>query len=464
MKQIFVAVTLYFFIVQGTDAQSDNGIHFEQGLSWTQVKEKAKSEHKYIFVDCFASWCGPCKAMDKDVYLDERVGKFMNQNFVSLKMQMDIASQDNDLIKMPYSDSHSIMQEYNVNVFPTFLFFTPKGEIVHREIGYKNVAGFIGISTNAMNPDKQYYSLLAKYNQGNLDTAYMKGLARTANTLGYKELAGKIADVYINRLPEDYLYTPDNIWFMIEFTSTSKDRGFSVFRNHADEIHKSVNEIDAENLKGILENIIYKEEIAPYVNSRNGGPDWSKMELNSKKYDSLGEEAYKTHKPGIVFTSAIEPALKKDPDWSKILPVIKKQHAGKGEEFLVGSSVVYYLNSGLVSGASNDCKNFMASATYYFQKYYSHLTADPLNTWAWTIFQRSADKKELSTALVWSDSCLKLSPKPDAGYFDTYANLLYKLGKSEDALNWEKKAIVLAPDDKAIQDNFSKMKNSERTW
>ena len=156
----------------------------------------------------------------------------------------------------------------------------------------------------------------------------------------------------------------------------------------------------------------------PFINSSDGVPDWNKMKINVKKYDSLGEETFRIYRPIIVFKYNIEPALKRDPDWNKILAIIKKQNAGKGEEFLVGSSVVFYLNSGLnLPGTSNDFKNFMASATYYFKHYYSYLTADPLNTWAWTVFQKSSDSQELTRALVWSDSCLKLSPKSDARLF-----------------------------------------------
>ena len=48
-------------------SQQYKGIHFEQGLSWKDILAKAKAEHKYIFVDCYATWCGPCKYMDKNV-------------------------------------------------------------------------------------------------------------------------------------------------------------------------------------------------------------------------------------------------------------------------------------------------------------------------------------------------------------------------------------------------------------
>jgi tetratricopeptide (TPR) repeat protein len=54
---------------------------------------------------------------------------------------------------------------------------------------------------------------------------------------------------------------------------------------------------------------------------------------------------------------------------------------------------------------------------------------------------------------------------PEEGnYLDTYANLLYKLGRTEEALRYEEKAFALAPNDKDITDNLSKMKKGEPTW
>ncbi len=53
------------------------GITFEENLSWQQAKEKAKKENKYIFVDCYATRCGPCKQMEKEVYPSDKAGNFL---------------------------------------------------------------------------------------------------------------------------------------------------------------------------------------------------------------------------------------------------------------------------------------------------------------------------------------------------------------------------------------------------
>jgi len=464
MKKNTIGIILYFISANLVYAQTDAGVHFVQGLSWEQVKEKAKTENKYIFLDCYASWCGPCKAMDKEVYPKETVGNYMDHHFISIKAQMDTSKQDDDQIKQFYADAHFLMKKYKINEFPYLLFFSPEGKIVHKAVGFKDERSLISISKDAQDPDKQFCTLVEKYKEHILDTSYMKVLAQEANSLGNKELAGKIANDYINRLSENQLYKLENIWFMVDFTTSTMDRGFAVFRDHPDKICQADSTITIAGLKGFVKDIIYKEEMKPYVSSKNGKPDWTIMKTNMKKYGMLGNEAFKTYKPHILFKTEIEPALIIDPDWEKTLVLIKKQNAGKGEEFLVGSTIVYYLNNRLGSSNSEECKNFMASAIYYFKNYYSYLTSDPLNTWAWTVFQRSKEKNDLERALVWSDSSLKLSPKPNAGYLDTYSNLLYKLGRSGEALIYEEKAATLAPGDKDIQNNFLKMKKGEQTW
>jgi tetratricopeptide (TPR) repeat protein len=52
----------------------------------------------------------------------------------------------------------------------------------------------------------------------------------------------------------------------------------------------------------------------------------------------------------------------------------------------------------------------------------------------------------------------------DFAAYDTYANLLYKIGRKNEAIDWEEKAVKLSNNDKTILDTLEKMKNNQKTW
>ncbi len=100
-----------------------------------------------------------------------------------------------------------------------------------------------------------------------------------------------------------------------------------------------------------------------------------------------------------------------------------------------------------------------------------------LNTDAWFLFERCNDKEVLQRALAWAELSISLGDDAsDVQVFDTKANLLYKLGRVDEAIAAEEKAIEI---DKALAkkngrdkgnfiDDYSeiirKMKKGEPTW
>src|ERR1700744_2942723 len=83
---------------------NDQGIKFEQGLNWQQLISKAKAENKYIFLDCYTTWCAPCKKMEKEVYTTQAVGSLYNDKFICVKLQMDSIANEDETIKATYPD------------------------------------------------------------------------------------------------------------------------------------------------------------------------------------------------------------------------------------------------------------------------------------------------------------------------------------------------------------------------
>src|SRR5579872_3577458 len=84
----------------------EKGVRFENNLSWTAIQAKAKAENKYIFMDCYTTWCGPCKYMAREIFPREAAGSYFNDKFVSVAVQLDTTKGDDKHVRGWYADAH----------------------------------------------------------------------------------------------------------------------------------------------------------------------------------------------------------------------------------------------------------------------------------------------------------------------------------------------------------------------
>src|SRR5579863_1419172 len=224
MKKKLLIQTIFLFafikcISQPLDAckLEYKGIRFEKGLSWKKILAKAKQQNKFILVDCYATWCGPCKKMDKDVYPNYNVGEYINSKYISVKVQMDTTKLDDKQKQIWYADAKTFRQSYQINAFPSYLFFSPEGKCVHKGEGYMKVEDFVQLCEDAINPKKQFYTLLENYEKGYRDYSALRYLAESASLFGYSEEASQIGrdyiDNYIFQLPDSSRITKENVQF-----------------------------------------------------------------------------------------------------------------------------------------------------------------------------------------------------------------------------------------------------------
>jgi thioredoxin-related protein len=428
-------------------AQSDNGIKFVEGLNWNQIQAKAKTESKYIFIDCFATWCGPCKQMDKDIYQNEEVGNYVNGNFVSIKIQMDTTMQDNENVRMWYYQADNFRKNYKVSAYPTYLFFSPDGKIVHRDIGAKKINDFIELANAAIDTNRQYYTLVDNYQKGRKDYMGMVQLALTAQKFGDEKLANVIAKDYkrnyLEKLNDSALFTKKNIEFIGWFPSllSSKDRMFNLFYNRASEVNKIM------DLPG------YADYYIRYV--------IKKEEIEAKLWHNK--------KPFTV-----------KPDWSKISTTIThKYNAQYTESLIPEAEMTFYKTIGNWREYVLVFENIMKTKKLKGMSLHSFGDSWGLNLAAWDVFLYSADKWALSKALEWIELAIKLELKREnsAQYLDTKANLLYKMGKVKEAIACEEDAMAIGLENdrkvgineggylfKEYRATVEKMKKGEPTW
>ncbi len=140
---------LLAFLISSTAIASE-GINFEKNMTWAQIKTKALKEKKMIFFDAYTIWCGPCKYLETTVYTDSNVASYYNSNFINVKFDME----DGEGIKLA--------EEFGISAYPTLLFFTAEGNLIHKNVGALQVPDFIALGKDAGNPDKQYFTLKQK--------------------------------------------------------------------------------------------------------------------------------------------------------------------------------------------------------------------------------------------------------------------------------------------------------------
>jgi thioredoxin-related protein len=446
----------------------EQGIQFESGLSWEQVKSKAKQENKYIFMDCYATWCGPCKIMDKEVYPKAEVGAYANAHFINAKVQMDETAADDEAVKSWRSDAAAIAKQYEVTAFPTYLFFSPDGKLVHKIVGaYTNIPVFISGMSDALHPETQYYTMLNNYKDHVNDTAFLAKALVSAIGISDKEKIASIGDDYINAVGNNL--TVSNVKIISQTTTSSKTKGFNFFLTKKNQINTVMQNKDFAQRR--LANVIFKEEFAPQF--QQADPiDWNKtITAVKKKYPLVDKttitalnKSFNRSVSGDIAATLRKNDSKTEPDWAAL-----KQTAGKRfpkyncDQILMEKKVTYY-------DESKQWEKSAQTAIALVRKYGSNMEDNELNDFLWyNIFLYSSDENILKEATKWAKKVVDKGE--NGGYYDTYANLLYKTGATKDALAWENKAIEVAEKNnesprtlRALKASLEKMNKQEKTW
>jgi thioredoxin-related protein len=404
---------LPFLLLPLLSIAQDKGVRFDHESSWSAIQARAKTENKYIFMDCFTTWCGPCRFMSTTIFPQEEAGNFFNDKFISVKVQLDTIAKDDAHVRSWYADAHNIMTQYDVRAFPTYLVFTPDGHVLHRAVGSTQTAAeFIRNIQVAFDTSAAYYPQLAQYQAGRRDSSFLRKLAEQAAEVYDMKDGAAVADAYFAGQSDPF--TPGALHLLITYTQSIKDKGFSIFCDHSDKVDQV-----------------------------------------------LGAGAAKQRVSFLLMQAYLGPAVKaaggREPDWKAMQKTMSEKYPAYAAEVTSKSKVLYFQQR-------HDWPHFQGAVVAYMQQYGAHATAEELNDYAWTVFQNCPDMTCVADALDWSKR--SFNDKPNPGYMDTYANILYKMGKKDDAITWEQKAADLTSgDEKAgYQTTIDKMKKGEKTW
>ena len=159
MKKNILLLVLSLSMISTSGFSQNRSIEFNHD-SWSAILALAKKENKMIYVDCYTSWCGPCKWMAKNVFTNDTVADFYNANFINAKIDMEVG------------EGIELAKKYDIRAYPIMIFLNADGEQLHRTCGSTSVKNFVAIGKRALDPKEQLATYTKTFNSQNVDAGY----------------------------------------------------------------------------------------------------------------------------------------------------------------------------------------------------------------------------------------------------------------------------------------------------
>lgn len=196
-----------------------------QEISFKELLVKAKKEDKLVFIDAYASWCGPCKLMEKNIFTKKSVSDYYNSNFVNAHFDME------------KGEGRELAAKFGVRSYPTYLFVNGKGDLVHQDVGYMGEEQFLDLGKTANSPSNKKNSLLERFEKGEKDPDFLINFMKLNASSNY-ELAKKASERYFaNKKATDEL-SKDEIGLLLYFVKSDEDINFKLLDSRKSEILK----------------------------------------------------------------------------------------------------------------------------------------------------------------------------------------------------------------------------------
>ncbi|AEV98702.1 hypothetical protein A4D02_09155 [Niastella koreensis] len=236
MKQALFAALLLWW---GNMAAQNRRISFDS-TSLESTIEKAKSENRLIFVDCYTSWCGPCKEMSKHVFTQDSVADFFNAHFVNLKLDME------------KGEGPAVKNEFHVEAYPTYLLLNSNRKLIYRFVGGMPADTFMARIKKGMDTLNRVAILNERYNSGERTKGLLQEYIKIKIEGMELSVGEQVAAAYFDMLTPKEKLLPEN-WFLFGenryslYLSNVHSRTFMYMANHWREFARSNGREAVEN-------------------------------------------------------------------------------------------------------------------------------------------------------------------------------------------------------------------------
>lgn len=268
MKRMIVLLCLLCGWLTYGNAQ---GIAFRE-TTFEAACQQAASEGKQVFMDCYTSWCGPCRLMATKEFVKPEAGAYFNGKFVCVKYDME------------HGEGVQLKERFRVTVFPTFLILNPDGTEVGRLTGASELLPFIEKVEYLLKPENSLSLKKERFKAGEMSKQemmeYVDGLFN-AMDFDYQT----IADSLFNLLNDEERMAPE-YWNIFKYRLMfPKGRYFNYLEAHQSEFAQSVGKDKVDELLDRC----YRTALITYTNAtmsvkKFGELDWVLENLKKSSF------------------------------------------------------------------------------------------------------------------------------------------------------------------------------------
>ncbi len=132
-----LVIALGLLFVLPIEASADGDIFAD--LTLEAALAKAGETDKMVVVDFFATWCGPCKMMDKETWPQEDVVAWVGKHAILIKVDVD--------------KEEAVAKDFNITAMPTVVFLKADKSEISRFVGGYPASEFISFANKVLSGD-----------------------------------------------------------------------------------------------------------------------------------------------------------------------------------------------------------------------------------------------------------------------------------------------------------------------
>lgn len=264
---------LLLFVIQLTLNAQVEFIEVETPEQMKAVQKRASDQMLMMFVDVYATWCGPCKMMDREVYTDPSVADYMNAHYVSVRMNGE----------SDYGRIYASKQQ--LEGYPSMFIFSDDGERVSNIVGFTPAEELVGTLKSVTEGFSKVKSYRASYRNGTLEAEGFADYITVVREMGNQEEAEELASAYMEQVIGPKL--SDNDIRVVAFHMDLDDTWWDRFSSDSDRLRRVLEEDYMLAMEKIYNNTLVKaveddridlvskmaNELAPLVENETGSWD-----------------------------------------------------------------------------------------------------------------------------------------------------------------------------------------------